>query len=97
MGLYILHFLTGTMAFRGSRPSRRRSGADIPDAILEKCSAVTNRNARKAAKIDAYARIMQDGDHKPKKRTTTPENGGKNTQGRNGFGERSIGPKNPAG
>ena len=58
---FILHFLTGTMAFRVPRTSRRRKGAEIPDAFLEKYSYGKNQNAGKAAKSARYARIMQDG------------------------------------
>ena len=34
----ILHFLTGTMAFRSPMPDFWRNGAENPDAFLEKCS-----------------------------------------------------------
>jgi hypothetical protein len=33
----ILHFLTGTMAFRSPQPDSMRNGAENPDAFLEKC------------------------------------------------------------
>ena len=65
---FILHFLTGTMAFRIPRTSRRRSDAEIPDVFFQKAGTRAtrkenkkNRNAGKAAKGAEYARNMQDG------------------------------------
>ena len=85
---FILHFLTGTMAFRGPRTSRRRNDAEIPDAFLENTRSRKNQHAGKAAKNVPYARRMQDGTAKHEIRCITPVRTAKNKQGRNGFGER---------
>jgi len=57
----ILHFLTGTMAFRSPPPRLGRKAAEILDAFLEKSWNEKNQNAGKAAKNAEYARNMQDG------------------------------------
>jgi hypothetical protein len=49
---YILHFLTGTMAFRSSRPPDKWKDANVLGAILE----IENKFERKAAKDAAHAR-----------------------------------------
>ena len=85
---FILHFLTGTMAFRVPRASRRRNDAEIPDAFVSNTRLRKNQDAGKAAKNVPYARRMQDGTTKHKKRSTTPVRTAKNKPGRNGFGER---------
>ena len=58
----ILHFFTGTMAFRSPQPPVYGSGAEPSDAFLEKNIDRKNRNAGKTAKNAEYARNMQDGD-----------------------------------
>jgi len=97
MDHYILHFFTGTMAFRSPLPDTVRIGAETSDAILEKCLTETNRNAGKAANCAKYARNMQDGNRGEEDQATAPFTAAENKQGRNGLGNGPVGQRNPAG
>ena len=66
----ILHFFTGTMAFRSPQPPVYGSGTEPSDAFLEKNVVGKNRNAGKTAKSAEYARNMQDGVRSWNKRGT---------------------------
>ncbi len=94
---FIFLFLTGTMAFRVPRPSRRRNGAEIPDAFLEKYSMSKNQNAGKAAKSARYARIMQDNAVNGKQTEPRQRLAAKYTGRETDFGERLGGAKEKSG
>ena len=88
----ILHFFTGTMAFRSPQPPVYGSGTEPSDAFLEKNVVGKNRNAGKAAKSAEYARNMQDGVRSSNKQGNHRLNrAAKNTQGRNGLGNGQEG------
>ena len=89
----ILHFFTGTMAFRIPRTSRRRNDAEIPDAFFISSSIRKNQNAGKAAKKCSLCKIDAGLHGKTERNTNTPKDGGKNMQGEkrilgNGSGEQ---------
>ena len=56
---FILHFFTGTMAFRTSRASQTWKGAQFPDAFFRHKRSCKNGIAGLAAKNAAYARNIQ--------------------------------------
>ena len=92
MDQYILHFFTGTMAFRSPQPPVYGSGAESSDAFLGKKRGLEESKRRKSCKrcriCKKYAGrlsiLEQTGNH----RLNRAE---KNTQGRNGLGNGQEG------
>jgi hypothetical protein len=83
---FILHFLTGTMAFRGSQPPPMRKGAGIPDAFLENSNPERIHSQEKLQKVQRMQVICR---MLPKKRTTyhlAPRVGAKIRRGETDWG-----------
>ncbi len=60
---FILHFLTGTMAFRGSQPPPMRKGTGIPDAILENSNSeriILQDKLQKMQYMQEICRMLQE-------------------------------------
>ena len=93
----ILHFFTGTMAFRIPRTSRRRNDAEIPDAFFISSSIRKNQNAGKAAKNVHYARLMQDCTAKQNVTQTRLKTAAKICRERNGFWGTALGSRGKSG
>lgn len=81
----ILHFLTGTMAFRSPQPDFWRNGAENPDAFLEKYKFKRIKMQDKLQNLNDMQEICRIL-HSAGQRGTSPKIGVKNKQGRNGLG-----------